>query len=587
MNRAGRLFFLLGMLLLTTEASAQSYKEKLRQAGVMHGRYDFEGATAIYESLMKSSMDSSMRADIEERLVRSENGRNMLAFATTPELVTSRTFSKKDFFLYFSHIADKSWVKAPNAFIKEKPDEYGEAMIYMEEAGKVVFSAPDEAGKMTIFESHKVKEGLWSAPESVENCKSAGNEVYPLISESGREMYFSSDAFAGMGGYDLFVSRWDDHRKCWGVPENLGFPYSSTGDDFLFSNTHDGEYTVFASNRCCSSDSMTVYVLKFENSPVKKPVSSPQEAEAIARLESKAENGAEKHPGTAEKAESRDSAYYRALGRLDAVRGEITELMYRRERAGSEREAREIEDRMMDLQARAGRIADSVSSYELELLASGKRIDHSTQRSAADNTYAVKSSYIFGRHSFGTLNGVTVEEPVNDDAIYEFTTDGPSEIFTELPEGLIYQIQISVSAQKITAKKIKGLSPVFEIKQPSGKYLYTTGVFRTYKEASAALKKVRDTGFKDARTVAWKNGRSIAVSKAKTLENNSYSYLTATANTIHCNRLRPDTKRASENRCPLFVGILRLERRTPCSQSKCASQLRHIPKRIAKVMQFF
>ena len=27
----------------------------------------------------------------------------------------------------------------------------------------------------------------------------------------------------------------------------------------------------------------------------------------------------------------------------------------------------------------------------------------------------------------------------------------------------------------------------------------------------------------------------------------------------------------------LFVGVLRLERRTPCSQSRCASQLRHTP----------
>ena len=52
--------------------------------------------------------------------------------------------------------------------------------------------------------------------------------------------------------------------------------------------------------------------------------------------------------------------------------------------------------------------------------------------------------------------------------------------------------------------------------------------------------------------------------------------------------LQKTKKRPNLTIKPLFfVGILRLERRTPCSQSRCASQLRHIPKADAKVDIFF
>ena len=38
------------------------------------------------------------------------------------------------------------------------------------------------------------------------------------------------------------------------------------------------------------------------------------------------------------------------------------------------------------------------------------------------------------------------------------------------------------------------------------------------------------------------------------------------------------TSKSTDLRChPYYVGVPRLERGTPCSQSRCASQLRHTP----------
>ncbi|MBP3848408.1 MAG: DUF3100 domain-containing protein, partial [Pyramidobacter sp.] len=110
------------------------------------------------------------------------------------------------------------------------------------------------------------------------------DELYPVLSDDGKKVYFSSKGLYGMGGYDLFVSEWDDERQEWGVAENLGFPYSSPYDDLLFCNTPDGNFSLFASNRACSADSLVIYLLKFDPNPVKTAVESVEQARAIASL---------------------------------------------------------------------------------------------------------------------------------------------------------------------------------------------------------------------------------------------------------------------------------------------------------------
>ena len=64
----------------------------------------------------------------------------------------------------------------------------------------------------------------------------------------------------------------------------MGFPYSSPADDFLFINSDDGNYSIFASNRECQADSVWVYVLEFDNMPVRKAVDDPEELKALAAL---------------------------------------------------------------------------------------------------------------------------------------------------------------------------------------------------------------------------------------------------------------------------------------------------------------
>jgi hypothetical protein len=75
-----------------------------------------------------------------------------------------------------------------------------------------------------------------------------------------------------------------------------------------------------------------------------------------------------------------------------------------------------------------------------------------------------------------------------------------------------------VVSNKASKKALKGLSPVFELKQPSGKYLYTVGLWGTHAEALKYLNQVRKRGFPKAYIVAYNKGKSISVKNARIME---------------------------------------------------------------------
>jgi len=87
-------------------------------------------------------------------------------------------------------------------------------------------------GAKDLFYSQLLEDGSWTEPEKMPAIiNSEGNEVFPAGDHD--TLYFSSDYWPGMGGFDIFKSYLRSDGT-WTVPENLGYPINSGGDDFSF-----------------------------------------------------------------------------------------------------------------------------------------------------------------------------------------------------------------------------------------------------------------------------------------------------------------------------------------------------------------
>lgn len=517
-------------------AQSVEYEHFVQKGDSLRTIYRFEEALTSYSKALEVCKDSVVQMIIKDKILLTENGKSMAAFADDPVVVAKHRFSVDDFFLYFP-LEDKSWRKNPNQLDTIDSHKFQRAAYVPDGTEKIYYSAEDQDGIRNIYVT-ELLDTLWSVPELLnEQVTSASDEILPVISADGKSLYFSSLGLYGVGGYDLYVSEWDEDNQDWGTPVNLGFPYSSPADDFLYINTPDGKYTMFASNRDCGKDSVWVYVLEFDNMPVRKAVSDPLELQRLSALKVTDLSVAMQNtkPVVADVPENvdtrrymskmtevrnlRDSiARYEALLESDRSRYSTSEDPKKREKLRDS--ILKMESNLPVLQDSLNRATQMLQEIEMEFLFSGVVIDPEKLMAEADREIIGKpTTYTFSKMSYGDslkLNMMTPE--VKFDYSFKVLEEGQFAEDNNLPGGIVYQIQMFLSSRKATVKSLKGLSPVFETKTATGKYIYRVGLFSTYKDVLAHLNTVKRVGFKSAYIVAFSDGKSVSVAKARSME---------------------------------------------------------------------
>ena len=143
--------------------------------------------------------------------------------------------------LMISRRTDGIWEEPEELpFIKDKIN-YGQPTL-IENDSVLVFSADIEqpGGTRDLYYAVLSPDGSWSVPEKLPaTINSMGNEKFPTGDKD--TLYFSSDHWPGMGGFDIFKTYL---RKdgTWTIPFNLGSPINSGGDDFSFIVDYNAKF---------------------------------------------------------------------------------------------------------------------------------------------------------------------------------------------------------------------------------------------------------------------------------------------------------------------------------------------------------
>lgn len=529
------IFTLLAQIAFTAEASAQVSPTRLMiKADSCRMAYNFAEAVQYSESAVEA-LDSTASARAEEQLLMARNGLNMMSFCSQPTVVAKQTFPLKDFFLFYP-LKDHSWRKTPNQLDSLGGDNLSRAIFIPDGSRDIYYSAKDEEGIRNIYATH-LTDSLWSVPTLInEQMTSSSDEIYPMLSPDGQSLYFASKGLYGMGGYDLYVSNWNSETNDWDMPVNMGFPYSSPYDDFLFVNTEDGKYSIFASNRECGRDSVTIYVLEYDSMPVRKAVTDVDELRALASLNpardhSRIDNDAAV-PDEGQQNES-TKRYMDKMREVRALRDSVARFGKNLEKmrsglagASGEEKARltaEISDKEMmlpTLNSALNAAVKELQNIEMDFLENGIVIDTRKLQAEADKEIVGASSgYTFSKNSYGPALHLDIMKPKPTfDYSFMILPEGRFAENNTLPEGIIYQIRIFTLGRKATVADLNGLSPVFERTTTSGRHAYSVGLFKSYKDVLSNLNKVKNRGFRDAQIDAFHNGQVINVRKARELE---------------------------------------------------------------------
>ena len=71
----------------------------------------------------------------------------------------------------------------------------------------------------------------------------------PFLMNDGQTLYFAAKGSESIGGYDIFVTRYNSETHSFLKPENIGMPFNSTADDLLYVIDEGTNIGYFATTR--------------------------------------------------------------------------------------------------------------------------------------------------------------------------------------------------------------------------------------------------------------------------------------------------------------------------------------------------
>ncbi len=96
--------------------------------------------------------------------------------------------------------------------------------------------------------------------------------------------------------------------------------------------------------------------------------------------------------------------------------------------------------------------------------------------------------------------------------------DTAIKINPDVPDGLIYRIQVAVFRNPVNVSHFKGLKPIYGFRGSNGLTTYYAGMFRRSADAHDALSVVRGKGFRDAFVVAFSGSKRVSGARAREME---------------------------------------------------------------------
>lgn len=110
-----------------------------------------------------------------------------------------------------------------------------------------------------IVSSHSLM-GQWSQPDTLpQEVNIANKQAYPYVLSDGVTIYFAACDSNGLGGYDIYVTRYNTYTDSYTTPENLGMPFNSTANDYLMLIDEHNNIGYFATDRFSPAGKVRIY----------------------------------------------------------------------------------------------------------------------------------------------------------------------------------------------------------------------------------------------------------------------------------------------------------------------------------------
>ena len=125
---------------------------------------------------------------------------------------------------------------------------------------KMLFTQTSADGKNHLYSRMKLID-KWSDPQPLKGITlNEHNQICPFLNTDGITLYYATDGEENLGGYDIFITRYDSEDDTYLRPNNIGMPFNSPANDYMYAIDETNHLGWFASDRYQPEGKVCIYV---------------------------------------------------------------------------------------------------------------------------------------------------------------------------------------------------------------------------------------------------------------------------------------------------------------------------------------
>lgn len=235
------------------EANQLLAGKKYNEAAAMYYQlYLFNKAADAYQAQMDNLVKNKkpLEADsIKPLLMQAEKAARMVSRCENIQIIDSLIIEKNDFL---------------NAYL------FGEETGTLEKAAGTViyenqlkdrryFGKKDENGYFRLNTQLKIQDN-WSEEKRLNlPSDTTADDNFPFVMPDGLTIYYASTGNGSIGGYDIFVSRYNLNNDTYLAPNQMGMPFNSIYNDYLLVIDEVNDIGYFATDRFQPEGKVAIY----------------------------------------------------------------------------------------------------------------------------------------------------------------------------------------------------------------------------------------------------------------------------------------------------------------------------------------
>lgn len=152
-------------------------------------------------------------------------------------------------------------MKTEASNLRVQPAELGTTGYINELKDRIVFAAADSAhDNVLLHEAYRSGNG-WGRAVPLEGMQDGATcQDFPFLMPDGVTLYYAAQGEGSLGGYDIFVTRYNADTKQFLKAENMGMPFNSPANDYMLAIDEQNNLGWLVTDRHQEADSACVYV---------------------------------------------------------------------------------------------------------------------------------------------------------------------------------------------------------------------------------------------------------------------------------------------------------------------------------------